>query len=80
VTAREGMEAFPSQTVQALLTHLGFRLTNVTDSLGQCMREKPAWIIQTRKSGSSQQARKTYKVTDAGFRHLSEMLERAASS
>ncbi|MBI4922087.1 MAG: hypothetical protein HY834_10080 [Devosia nanyangense] len=67
-------EPFQSQTLNALLKDLGFQVGNITDALSTCMRAKPSWIVQTRKSGSSKQARKTYKITDAGKRRVVQML------
>lgn len=73
VMKENGGEAFQSQPVNALLKDLGFHVSNITDALSQNMREKPALIVQTKKSGSSRQARKTYKVTDAGKRRVMQM-------
>lgn len=67
-------EAFQSQAANALLKDLGFQVPNITDALSQCMREKPALVVQVKKSGNSQQARKSYKVTDAGTRRVRAML------
>jgi hypothetical protein len=68
-------EAFPSQSVNSLLKNLGFQIPNITDALSQTMREKPALIIQTRKSGNSKQGRKLYKITDAGLRRVKSMMK-----
>lgn len=67
-------EAFQSQALNAMLKDLGFQVGNITDALSSCMRVKPAWIVQTRKAGSAKQARKTYKITDAGKRRVQQMI------
>jgi hypothetical protein len=68
-------EAFTAQAANGLLKDMGYHVPNITDALTQCMKEKPATIIQTRKSGSSRQARKLYKLTDAGRRKVSSLIE-----
>jgi hypothetical protein len=70
----KGLNHFASQEVNSELKHLGFGVSNITDALSQLMNEKPSCVIQLKKSGSSRQARKTYKVTDAGNRKVEEML------
>ena len=51
-----------------MLKDLGHRASNITDALSSAMKEKPALIIQVKKSGSARQARKLYKLTDAGVK------------
>jgi DNA-binding HxlR family transcriptional regulator len=74
VSIVEGQTTFASQAINALLKDLGYQVGNITDAITQCMREKPAWIIQTRKSGSTKQSRKEYKLTEAGRRRVIAML------
>lgn len=69
-----GVSQFASQSVNAELKQLGFGISNITDALSQLMDDKPSLVIQLKKSGNSKQARKTYKVTDAGNRRVEEML------
>lgn len=75
-----GNDSFSSQTVNSELKHLGHGVANITAALEQLKDLKPAYIQQLRKSGASQQARKTYKVTLAGVRAVSTMIERANSA
>lgn len=75
-----GNDSFSSQTVNSELKHLGHGVANITAALEQLKEMKPAHIQQLRKSGSSQQARKTYKVTLAGVRAVSAMIERTKSA
>lgn len=56
------------------LKHLGYRVSNVTVSISLLMKKKPALMIQTRKEGNSKQARKKYKVTQAGIKYVEKLL------
>ncbi|MEZ5960158.1 MAG: hypothetical protein R3C30_06970 [Hyphomonadaceae bacterium] len=70
---REGLTEFVSQDVNGRLKDLGYPIKNITDALSQLQSENPKRVVQLRKSGSSRQARKTYKVTDAGRRSIESM-------
>jgi hypothetical protein len=67
---------FASQDANTHLKHLGHGVANITDSLGKAMRQKPALVIQTAKSGAAKQARKKYKVTRAGMSYVEKMATR----
>jgi hypothetical protein len=67
-------ETFDGQSAQKELNHLGHKLANVTVALGALNSQRPALAIQLAKSGSSKQARKTYKVTGAGIEAVRAML------
>ncbi len=75
----EATPQFGSQELNKLLIDLGHRVLNITDALSASIQEKPALILQVRKSGSSRQARKTYKVSDAGLRWVESRLSNEAS-
>lgn len=72
----ESLEGFK---VNRELKHLGHGVSNITRCFDLLMEKQPAEIIQLRKSGSSQQARKTYKVTEAGIRRVAEMINTQVS-
>ena len=59
----QGAESFDSQSANKELKNLGHGLPNITHALTSLKETKPALVQQLRKSGSSQQARKTYRVT-----------------
>lgn len=61
------------------LKHVGHRLTNVTMTIGTLVNRKPSWMIQTRKEGRSQQARKKYKVTTEGLKQALALLTGSGS-
>jgi hypothetical protein len=63
---KEGQEEFAAQTLNTALKNLGHGVSNITKALDALKAQSPALVIQLRKSGSSQQARKKYKLTAAG--------------
>ena len=67
-------EGFDSFSVNKLLKNLGYGVGNITRSFDALMDGQPAAIMQLRKAGTSQQARKSYKVTDAGFKRIQNIL------
>jgi hypothetical protein len=69
-----GADRFVAQQLNTELKHIGYGVGNITDALNQLISDRPNFVIQLTKSGSSKQARKTYKITDAGLRRVSEML------
>ncbi len=66
---------FDSATLNKELKHMGHGISNITSALSSLMTRKPQLVIQTRKSGSSQQARKRYKVTSEGIKTVERMLK-----
>lgn len=66
----EGEEAFNAQALNSELKHLGHGIGNITDALSALISERPALVLQVRKSGTSRQARKTYKMSEAGKRRV----------
>jgi hypothetical protein len=70
----QGTEDFEGQPLNAELKHLGHGLSNVTSTLTSLMEQKPALIIQTKKTGKANQARKRYKLTSAGIARTKQML------
>jgi DNA-binding PadR family transcriptional regulator len=49
-------------------------VSNITTALSSLIERKPQLVIQTRKSGNSKQARKRYRLTDAGIRAVERMI------
>lgn len=70
----QGEADFDSQAVNKELKHLGYGVGNITQAFSGLMARKPQLVIQTRKSGTSQQARKRYKLTTAGIQAVEKML------
>jgi hypothetical protein len=69
----EGFEEVSALQVNKELTHLGHHIQNITRAFDGLKATKPQLMIQTRKSGTSKQARKTYKLTSAGIQRVQEM-------
>jgi hypothetical protein len=74
VQQSSGADRFVAQQLNTELKHIGYGVANITDALNQLISDRPNFVIQLTKSGSSKQARKTYKITDAGLRRVAEML------
>jgi hypothetical protein len=70
----QGEADFDSQSVNTELKHLGHGISNITQALSGLINRKPQLVIQTRKSGSSQQARKRYKITHAGQQAVERLI------
>ena len=70
-----GQTDFDSATVNKELKHLGHGVSNITAALSSLMSRKPQLVIQTKKSGSSQQARKRYKLTNEGLKQVERMIK-----
>ena len=58
---------FDAQSVNKELKHLGDGVGNITQAFTKLMEQRPQLVIQTRKEGTTRQARKRYKVTAAGL-------------
>lgn len=70
----QGAESFDGQSANTALKHLGHGLPNVTNAIESLKNQKPALALQLKKSGKSQQARKTYKLTTAGTKAVEDMI------
>lgn len=66
-------EHFTAAAANKELTHLGHKVANITAAIDDLKKQKPALALQLKKSGSSQQARKTYKISHAGVKRVEEM-------
>jgi hypothetical protein len=69
-----------SQTLNDLLKDLGHGVGNITDALSALKDERPALVLQLKKSGTSKQARKTYKLTVEGIRRVQSMIDASAEA
>jgi hypothetical protein len=74
---REGRDDFDTQSVNTELKHLGFGVSNITRAFEQLKATKPQLVMQLRKEGNTQQARKRFKVTVEGQRAVERMLAAA---
>ena len=72
----QGAENFAAAAAQKELTHLGHKIANITDAIDSMKSQKPMLMLQVKKSGSSRQARKLYKVSHEGRKRVEEMVGR----
>ena len=63
-----GKSTFGSHELNKLLKDLGHGVAAINKAMTSNMKKKPALILQVSRGGSSQQARKKAKVTDAGLK------------
>jgi hypothetical protein len=71
----QGQDDFDGQSANRELKHLGEQLANITVAVNHLREQRPALVIQLKKSGTSRQARKTYKVTVAGIKAVEAMID-----
>lgn len=71
----ENQETFDSQSVNTQLKDLGYASANITRDLGYLIARTPKLVIQTRKEGTTRQARKKYRLTREGIRVVETLLE-----
>lgn len=67
-------DGFGSQLVNNELKEMGHPIKNITRKLDALIDRKPAYVRQVGKSGRSKQARKKYKLTDAGQKRVTALL------
>ncbi len=70
----QGAENFSGLAANTELKHLGEAVANITNAIDGLKNQKPALALQLKKSGKSQQARKSYKITVAGIRAVEAMI------
>jgi hypothetical protein len=70
----QGVDGIDTFKVNSVLKHLGYGIGNATRAFDQLMSQRPAPVIQLRKAGTTRQARKTFRVTDAGLKRIGQML------
>lgn len=72
----KSQEKWKAADAQKELKDMGHALSNIAKSLTVNINKRPQRVIQLQKAGSSQQARKTYKVTHEGVVYVQGMLGR----
>ncbi len=71
----QGQADFDGFNANRELKHLGEGIPNITIAINALKAQKPALVLQIKKSGKSQQARKIYKVTSAGIKMVEAMIK-----
>ncbi len=70
----QGSDSFDGYSANKELKNLGHGVSNITNAIDSLKGQKPASVLQLKKSGKSQQARKVYKVTVAGIKVVEAMI------
>ena len=70
----QGQQDLDAQQMNAELKNLGHGISNITTAMSDLIERTPRLVMQTRKSGTSKQARKKYRLTVEGTRKVKEML------
>ena len=76
-TESDGIDSY---SVNSELKNLGYGIGNITRAFDYLIQAKPALMIQVRKSGTSKQARKSFRVTDAGLKRIRDMIAQNQAS
>lgn len=75
-----GRSSFTGQEVNGALKDLGQGVGNITNATSNLQGRKPALVRQMAKSGRTQQARKTYKLTAEGVTAVRKMINGPAGT
>jgi len=70
----QNQQSFAALALNSSLKDLGHRVSNITDCLENLRQGKPSLVLQLKKSGTSKQARKTYKLTQEGAKRVRQMI------
>lgn len=76
----QGQQEFMTAPINVLLKDMGQPVSNITETFARLTGEKPAPVMQTKKTGSSKQARKYFRITRAGINAVREMMNLSAST
>jgi hypothetical protein len=74
----QGVLGIDAQKVNTQLKHLGHGVGNITRAFDKLMENRPQLMIQTKKAGTTKQARKTYRVTTEGKNMIEQMRQHGA--
>jgi hypothetical protein len=67
-------DGFDSFSANSVLKDMGYTISNITRAFDVLMAQDPKYVIQIKKTGTSRQSRKVYKLTQAGLKRVAEML------
>jgi hypothetical protein len=71
----QGEGTFKGFAVNEALRNMGHGVSNITRAYDGLQARQPALVRQLNKSGRSKQARKTYKLTNAGIKTIEAMIQ-----
>ncbi|MGH7179590.1 MAG: hypothetical protein ACREJC_19600, partial [Tepidisphaeraceae bacterium] len=61
-------DSFDSFSANSALKDMGYTVSNITRAFDFLMSQDPKYVMQVKKSGTSRQARKMFKLTQAGLK------------
>lgn len=71
----QGKSSWQSATLNKELRDLGHRISSITRALGKGIERRPALVLQLKKTGTAQQGRKTYKLSNEGIKFIRVKVE-----
>jgi hypothetical protein len=72
--AVRGETELDSQSINMELKNLGYPIGNVTRAVSSLAKSVPRYLVQTKKAGSTKQARKKFRLTVEGIKRVEQML------
>ena len=69
-----GETILKAASVNRELKDLGYAVGNITAAFNALIAKKPSLVVQVAKTGKAKQARKEYKITQAGKKEVERML------
>lgn len=76
----QDVSGIDAQNVNTQLKHLGHGVGNITRAFDKLMENRPQLMIQTKKAGTTKQARKTYRVTTEGKNMVAQMRQHGSGT
>jgi hypothetical protein len=73
-----GEATFRALSLNKELKDLGHGVDYISKKMDALIKEKPSLVLQLKKSGSTQQAKKTYKLTAEGIKKVEAMVRSGA--
>ncbi len=71
-------DGITAQEVNTKLKHMGHKVGNIARAFDSLKNRNPQHVVQVRKLGSTKQARRIFKVTEEGRKHLEQELVKKA--
>lgn len=72
-----GQKEWDSRAVNRDLKQLGHQVPKIVDFIQRLADKSPALVIQTKKEGSTRQARKKYRLTEEGINEVKSLMAKA---
>lgn len=75
----QGAATFQAYAINKELKDLGHGVGHISEKFDALIKDKPSLVLQLKKSGSSAQGKKTYKLTNEGIKRVEAMIKGGAS-